>query len=352
MDRRVFLKRLGIVVSSASVWPPVEALAACPNPFRLTFGSCALQENIQPIWKRIAEKSPDLFVGLGDNIYADTLNPLEMASKYATLGRISDYRLFREQFPTVATWDDHDYGANDAGREYPMKEESKRLFLDFFAEPWNTDRRKRDGVYTSYLFGSWPNRIQIILLDLRWFRDTLTIGPNGFYIPSEDPQATLLGNEQWSWLETELEKDANVRIIGSSIQFASSEHGWEKWANFPREKQRLLKLVDEFDLQNVFVISGDMHFGELSSESTAEGRVIYDLTSSGLNLFESSKGIPNSKRLAVFDQSSNFGMLTIEWEKRRVIMEIFDDRGIAMISHSTELDPQVDPFKAPQRKIV
>ena len=39
---------------------------------RIAFGSCAKHWQPQPIWDAIIEKEPDLFLFLGDNIYADT----------------------------------------------------------------------------------------------------------------------------------------------------------------------------------------------------------------------------------------------------------------------------------------
>ena len=50
----------------------------------------------------------------------------------------------------LATWDDHDYGENDAGSEYPLKETSKQIFLDFFGVAKDSPRRERDGVYVRY----------------------------------------------------------------------------------------------------------------------------------------------------------------------------------------------------------
>ncbi|MFX9912103.1 hypothetical protein ABTP43_20035, partial [Acinetobacter baumannii] len=86
-------------------------------------------------------------------------------------------RALRAQVPVVATWDDHDYGEDDAGGEYPMKEQSRRIFLDFWGEPVDSLRRERDGVYTSYTFGPEGRRVQLILLDLRYNRAPIATSP-------------------------------------------------------------------------------------------------------------------------------------------------------------------------------
>lgn len=304
-------------------------------PTRIAFGSCAEQDDPQPIWTTIANAQPSLFAFIGDNIYADTEDMNVMQAKYRQLARKPEFARFRKQVPIIYTWDDHDMGANDAGREYPKKAESKNLMLRFFGEPPSSPRWRRDGVYTSYVFGAHPTKLQIILMDLRWFRSPLT-GDSGEYTPNPDVNATMLGAEQWAWLEEQLKVPADIRILASSSQFVSAEHGWEKWANFPFEKARLIKMIDDLRINNLLVISGDMHFGELSMETTPGGFKLYDLTSSGLNKFEPAKDIPNSARLGIYDSGPNFGMVTIDWETLNVTLEVRSDKGLPVIKKDVQ----------------
>lgn len=301
---------------------------------RLAFGSCNDQNWPQPIWDVISRTNPDLFVFLGDNIYGDTDDMKILAQKYQEQDAKPEFKRFRERVPLVATWDDHDLGLNDAGSEFPHKAESKRLMLDFFGEPQHSERRSRDGVYTSYVYGPPGKRVQLILLDLRWFRTPLVSTAHG-YAPNPDPNATILGAEQWSWLEQELQKPAEVRIIGSSVQFSAPTHPWEKWANFPADKARLIALIDRLQIRNAIFISGDMHYGELSSELTPGGIRLYDLTSSGLSQgrHESAANYPNPNRIAVHDTTENFGLIEIDWSRAQVgvLLNVFDDKGSAVI---------------------
>lgn len=300
---------------------------------RIAFGSCAQQSDPQPIWNVIAQAKPDLFLFIGDNIYADTEDMKEMAAKYQTLASKPEYAGFRARVPILATWDDHDFGINDGGREYPRKEESKQMMLEFFGEPQDSPRRKRPGVYTSYKFGPKGQQLQIILLDLRWFRSPLIYDQKlGSYVPNPDPKAVMLGADQWDWLEEELKKPADLRIIASSTQFVSPDHKWEKWANFPLEKQRMLDLLDKLDIRNAFVISGDMHYGELSAERTPKGFMLYDLSSSGLNISEPGADLPNRYRLAIHDTSANFGFIEIDWGAEiAVSLQVRDINGKTVI---------------------
>lgn len=303
--------------------------------FRLAFGSCVQQWNPQPIWPAISFYKPDLFLFLGDNVYGDTDRPDILQAAYRMQAEQPDFRRFRQSVPMIAIWDDHDFGFNDSGCEFGMKEESKRQFLDFFNEPADSERRQRPGIYTSYMIQHFGRRIQIILPDLRWFRSPLKHDANWNYIPNDDPSAVLLGEAQWAWLEAELDRPADVRLFGSSVQFASSEHRWEKWANFPFEKARLLKMIDDKGIDNLTVLSGDMHFGELTPERTPQGRVIYDLTSSGLNRFEAAAQFPNSRREMVYDQSGNFGLVTIH--PASLELAVCDQAGVVRFSKTLPL---------------
>src|SRR5262249_22644216 len=150
--------------------------------------------------------------------------------------------------PVLATWDDHDYGADDVGAEYPKKDESQQVFLDFFGVPKDSPRRTQKGVYHAALFGPPEKRLQVILFDTRYFRSPLkkrdkfipNVGP---YIPNPDKTATMLGEAQWRWLEEQLRVPAKVRLLGSSIQVVAEDHGWEKWQNLPHERERLFRLI-------------------------------------------------------------------------------------------------------------
>ena len=311
---------------------------------RIAFGSCVHQDRPQPIWGPVASTSPDVFIMMGDNIYGDTQDMAVMRRKYDQQAGNPDYARFAARTPIIGIWDDHDYGVNDGGVEYPMKEPSKGLMLDFFGEPQNTARRSRPGVFESYVYGPPGRRTQIILLDTRWFRSRLlrgrvTMPPenegepdreiNG-YIPNPDPSSTLLGAEQWQWLEEQLRVPADVRFIGTSIQFTSEQHPYEKWSNFPHERARLLGLLNRYGVTGKTIfLSGDRHHGELSCENG-----LCDLTSSGLS---HGRSVPlretNRHRVGAFDQGNHFGLVTIDWpdfgENRpvRVHLELRDGQG-------------------------
>ena len=140
------------------------------------------------------------------------------------------------------------FGGDDVGSEYPKKKESQQLFLDFFNIPKDSPRRKQEGVYNAETFGPAGKRVQIILLDMRYFRSALKKDLKrprnlGQYVPVEYENATMLGEVQWKWLGEQLKQPADVRLLCSSIQVIAEDHGFEKWMNMPRERARLYKTI-------------------------------------------------------------------------------------------------------------
>lgn len=302
-------------------------------PTRIAFGSCSHQDEAQPILDLVLEYEPDLFVYLGDNIYGDSRVLDTLAAKYGRLEAKPEFQRLRSGTTLLATWDDHDYGENDAGRHYPLKDESKELFLDFWGEPPGTERRASPGIYTSYLFEEDGKRLQVIVLDTRTFRDDLIrndrVAPHkNDYRPNPSPDSTLLGDQQWAWLEEQLLVNADVRIIASSIQFGHEYNGWESWTNVPHERERLLELIRKTGADGVLFISGDVHWGEISMLEADGLYPIYDVTSSGLTETWPTTE-PNRNRVGDIVREVNFGLIEIHWKAVDpvLILQLIDGLG-------------------------
>lgn len=294
-----------------------------------------------PIVDSINKEHPDLFVFLGDNVYGDTEDMAVLAAKYKKLGTKPGFRKLRKQSELIAIWDDHDFGQNDAGKEYPEKEASRKIMLDFWREPKESARRQRsDGIYTSYFYGDGENTVHVILPDLRWNRDALNevgvfenmtkrlpkdMGP---YSPSESPNASMLGETQWQWLEKELLRPAKIKIIASSLQLIADFTGWESWSNFPADRNRLFAFIRKNRVNGVMIISGDTHWGEISKYTQQMDYPIWEVTSSGLT--EEWKAVsPNKHRIGEFTHSVNYGVLNIDWQSTdpKIIFGLKDEKG-------------------------
>ncbi|MEH6584309.1 MAG: alkaline phosphatase D family protein [Halioglobus sp.] len=297
---------------------------------RIAFGSCAFQSVEQPIFRAVVNAQPDLYISLGDAIYGDydvvtksayDVTPQTLRREWQVLADNPDWRYLVERVPVMAIWDNHDYGHHSAGAEFSLKSESENIFLDFFSEPAASARRKRPGVYDSQIFGSEGRRVQIILLDTRSFKSAPVLAPRpkgaggslGKYAPNKDSTATLLGEDQWRWLEQQLSNQADVRLVASSGQVVADEKGMDEWGNYPLERERLLNLIAATTSGRSILISGNVHFTEVSAVDVASTRLI-DFTSSGLtHVNRAYPKAPNRYRVAGPYIDMSFGLVEISW---------------------------------------
>ncbi len=298
-----------------------------------------------PILKTMQESAPELVLMLGDNIYADTEDMELMRAKYKKLGQNEHFAALREQCPMLATWDDHDYGVNDGGAEYPMREEAQQIFADFWKLPTGSPVRSRPGVYDAHIFGPPGKRVQVLLLDTRSFRSALLTGERrvgGPYYPDDDSTKTMLGETQWMWLEEQLLKPAEVRIIATGIQCLAEAAGQETWSNLPLERQRLFDLITKTNANGVLIVSGDRHWAEFSKVTSGVPYPIHDFTASSFNQSHP-RGTPTENRyrsLPTTYHIENFGNLDINWDLSpvRLIIEIRDIKNKTQLQQFISLD--------------
>jgi alkaline phosphatase D len=282
---------------------------------------------------------------LGDNAYLDTTRSEVMRRKYAQMASHPGFEELVLRTPVMATWDDHDYGLNDAGSAFTHRNLGLAAFLDFWQVPASDPRRLPNraqdggGIYHARVFGPPGQRVQVILLDTRYNRDdiptTRAVNAQGRarteYRPNIDPRSTLLGEPQWAWLETQLRQPAEVRLLASSIQVIPEDHGFEKWANFPHERQRLFRLIRETSASGVLLLSGDRHFAELSEDLVGVGYPMFDLTASGLTqaarFYRELE--PNRHRIAAMPAGNHFGQVQILWNgpETQIRLECMDEAG-------------------------
>lgn len=311
----------------------------------IAFGSCNTAMQDIPILNTIAAESHDLFMYIGDNVYGDADSDdatlPELREEYHRLAARPEFVRLREAFPMLATWDDHDYGQNDMGRSFAFKRFAETLFLDFWGAPEDDARRSREGIYDARVFGPDGQRVQIILLDTRYFRSDLTMtGERGAvgrerYLPSQDPEQDMLGAAQWAWLEDRLREPADIRLLVSSIQVHADGHGWEAWRTMPLERDRLYRLIGETSATGVVLVSGDRHSSGLYVREDVAPYPLYEITSSSLNLsFRDENNEPGPHRIGDMYAPVNYGVIGIDWDAGAVALEIRDAAGVPVRTQS------------------
>lgn len=293
---------------------------------RIAVGSCLDQRKPQPIWSDILAKAPQLMLMAGDNVYGDMRagDPAELAQAYRLQAVQPELALARSRMPFLAIWDDHDFGRNDGGADFRQRPVAARLFHAF----WQTTplRPLDDGIYHGRIYGPPGRRVQILMLDARSQRSPLKAKSPAFpyagrYEPDDDPAKTMLGAAQWAWLEAELAKPAEIRLIVSGVQVTAEGHGWERWGNLPHERERLVALIARTQGATV-LISGDRHAGSLYRSQTGD-RALYELTSSALNLpIGAASDTPMPPLVSRLVNQENFGLIGIDWAGRTVSLSL------------------------------
>lgn len=316
---------------------PYRSLDTNKDLTLIGIGSCADQNLPQPIWNTIKEANPQLFIMMGDNVYASSPKNKPIIDQYIAMNRITEYRDLRESIPFLATWDDHDFGQNDGGSDNPEKDEARRVFLNYWSYLKFTIPKNQSGIYHSRIVGTKNRKVQIILLDTRWDRsplvknpdynpDTNTEQPPKIFLSTEDKNARMLSEAQWKWLDQELAKPANLRFIVSSVQMIANDHYFEKWGNFPKERERFFNLLKKHKAKNAVILSGDRHLSAIAKEDVKGLGTVYDVTASSLN--KPSRNLNpeiDKSYMAPSFLKPNFGLLAIDWSKKSLTVQIMDE---------------------------
>src|SRR5215203_175565 len=291
---------------------------------RLVFGGDVTGQNVCrdtregfPIFETIRARRPDVFVGLGDMIYADNAcTALGMygneqvpgpgvAADLATFWAHWRYnradaasRRLLQSTSYVGVWDDHevvnDFGPLSDTRMTPPYTPGVHLlpigleaFLDYtpIAVAPNTPKR----LYRSL---RWGKHLELFVLDTRQYRDA------NIADDSADRPKTMLGREQLTWLKESLAaSDATWKVIVSSVPMSiptgfPPEGGRDGWANadqttgFEQELLDILRFVEQHRIVNTFWITTDVHFAEAFRYRPFAANpafAVYELVSGPLN---------------------------------------------------------------------
>ena len=342
----------GAIVAKPMPSAPLNLSVA---PKRIVFASCAHQNEDQSIWRQVAAEDADLVLYIGDNVYGDVRSNdpslPELKAAYMRLAQSEPFAAVREAAPMLTVWDDHDYGLNDAGGDYVHREASEALFHHVWATPSDDPRRDRPGVYGAWYFGAQGERLQLIVLDTRYFRSPLKktddYGAKGKerYVPDNDATKTMLGAAQWAWLKEELKKPAQMRIIVSSVQVLADGHGWEAWKQLPAEREKLYQVIRDAGIDEIVFLTGDRHAAGYY-EKTVDGLSIVEVTSSSLNLpgsrWREASGEtyvePGPNRMGGMIYDANYGVIDLDMASRKMQISVRGEDGEIIVPDGIDED--------------
>lgn len=311
------------------------------------FGSCLHQDKEAPILGQWEKESFDLILLLGDNIYADSLVAEEKIPAYKKQFLRPEWKSIRKQSKILATWDDHDYGINDSGGEYSDKVKSREVFISQVGPLMPKGRsfgsKEGNGIFHSYFLEFKKKKIHIVIPDTRFFRSPLKrtffsyFTGKGRYRPNDSDDVTLLGDEQWLWLSEELKKPSDLLVFVSGIQVIPTEQPFEKWGNFPKDREKLFQLLAEAKTKDLVILSGDRHIAEIYEFPLPNTRKLIEVTSSSLNLplpFLPLEYDSEFKLGSAF-REENYGILRIQSQDGKLVWrsQIKDKTGNVVLSY-------------------
>lgn len=310
---------------------------ASQNYARFGVGSCFSHYKNDLILKTMHKESFDRVLFLGDIPYSNYKKYGQsfksLNSAYDEISNEPSFKNILDSTPVDAIWDDHDYGIHDGGKRNEFKKEAQSAYLDLYRVPKNDKRRSREGVYFSRKMNLGNKSAKFIYLDTRYFRDDLLPGVGGLkrYRPDfQHKDKTMLGSDQWAWLEKELSEEVDFLVLSSSIQVMATNHSFEKWHNLPYERERLLNLVNQSKAKKKLILSGDRHFSAIYKWASCDTcQPIWEATVSGLNKTLSSNIKLHMDPLQIFKgiRVGNYLSLGLNKKKNQVVLDFKDTQG-------------------------
>ncbi len=306
-----------------------------PPAFRVVTGSCAFGNDADydrpgrpyggsySIFARLAERSPDMMLWLGDNLYlreVDYDSRWGMAERYRRSRALPELQPLLQSTHHYAIWDDHDYGPDDANRSFVLKDQSLALFKRYWANP-SFGLPGEPGIFTSFSF----NDVDFFLLDDRYQR-------NSDKAP-DTAEKGMLGEQQLAWLKDGLlQSDAAFKIVANGSQMLNQSGVRGSWRNFPAERADFLRWLNDTGISGVLFLSGDAHFSALTRLERENNYPLYELTCSPLTAGPRPDGASSLRIPPVagtFVGERNFCQLDFSGPTaaRRLTISVFDADG-------------------------
>lgn len=253
--------------------------------------SCMRDREVEaqgPMWKALSDTKPDLVFLLGDNVYVDDeigiVTEERIWRRYVETRVTLDFYHWKTLVPTLAIWDDHDFGFNNTYGNMYWRKYSSEIFRTLYAQDavmpevmWGP------GIATA--FSAYGQRF--FLMDNRSFRDNPLTGD------------THWGTSQENWLEKSLSaaKSAGWIMSGSQI-FSGYRSGSGYETGHPKSLKKMLQRLSSVEAPVLFC-SGDVHYSEIMHiEDEHLGYETTEITSSSMHSSAREPREGNKRRIA------------------------------------------------------
>ncbi len=277
------------------------------------------------IFETMAREKAAFMLWLGDNWYT---REVDYQSEWGLWYRAWHDRSqpilqnFWASMPHLAIWDDHDYGPNDYGKSYHLKNSSREIFSKLWLNPSYGDGT--NGIYTRYQH----NDVDFFMLDDRWWRDFDKLPDSVNGVPNADKR--MLGKQQMDWLKQELlysqtNPFISFRMITIGSQVLNPVSPFDKLLDFPVEYYELINFIKEQQIEGVIFLNGDRHHSEVIRVQHSGLYPLYDITSSpvssGTHTFGAAEA-NNPYRVFGLDKYQNYARISIAGEKGKRVLQV------------------------------
>jgi alkaline phosphatase D len=280
------------------------------------------------IFETMAKEKAAFMLWLGDSWYTREVDYNDAWGLWYRASRdrsSSVLQNFLKSTSHIAIWDDHDYGPNDIGSNYILKDESRKVFMNYF--PNTSFGMNGQGIYSLMSYSD----VDVFMLDDRWWRsaDAMFDSVNG----KPNAEKTMLGREQMQWLKNSLLfSRATFKIIAFGSQVLNPVSPFDKFLNCPAEYYELMDFLKQYRVNGVVFLTGDRHHSEIIKVNREGTYPLYDVTASPLTSGTHQFAGPekdNPYRVLGIDEKQNYTKFSFSGErnKRKMLVEFFGIKG-------------------------
>jgi len=280
------------------------------------------------IFETMAKEKAAFMFWMGDNWYT---RDVDYYDAWGLWNRASDNRAapvmqnLWKSTSHYAMWDDHDYGPNDIGVNYILKNVSRQVFMNYWLN--HSYGMNEQGIYSMISYGD----VDIFMMDDRWWRsaDNMKDSVDG----KPNPAKQMWGKQQLDWLKNSLlYSKATFKLIANGSQVLNPASPFDKLLNCPVEYYELMNFFDNNKIPGVIFMSGDRHHSEIIKVNRQAAYPLYDITVSPLTAGTHTFGGPeknNPYRVLGIDEKQNYGKFNFTGEKgkRKLTVEFFGVKG-------------------------
>jgi alkaline phosphatase D len=294
--------------------------------FTIAFGGCSgfVPEN-EAIWEVIAGHDPRAMLMLGDNVYIDDPENVEVTGDYCYSRRHSrpEWKKLIGKTSMHAIYDDHDFGMDDCVPgslvDHPVW---KKKALQNFTRNWNNPEmgggEQNPGCWQSFALG----KVEVFMLDCRYYRDLST--------------QSMLGPAQKTWLKNKLKASpATFKIIASSVPFAPGikPGSQDPWDGYPEEREEIFSFIEKEKIEGVLLLAADRHRIDLRKIKRPKGYDFYELVSGRLTNKHVHPVIKTEGLIWGYNQSCGFCLLQVDTRNTSpfIILEAYDFSGVLLM---------------------